>query len=126
MAQRVAGNAWNDFIGKANESKRSFNTSFGNGAASAIYQNIVKIIEARKRGNIDGEQLSSSQAMILVDIHKKQLAEVGAFVRKAYPRLRSGNGSRSYSNAGYSAGKSFGSGLSLNNQLGRRTTGLLR
>ena len=123
--KREMPNAWNGFIGKANESKRSFNTSFGNGAANAIYSNVREIIRARNNGNINGEQLSSSQAMILVDIHKKQLAEVNAFFKKAYPSTRKGSGSRSYSNAGYSAGKSFGSGLSLNNQLGRRSAGLL-
>jgi len=123
--KREMPNAWNGLIGKANESKRSFNTSFGNGAASAIFNNVHKIVEARKQGNIDGQQLSSSQAMILVDIHKKQLAEVNSFVRQTYPHLRTGNGSRSYSRAGYSAGKSFGSGLSLNNQVGRRSAGLL-
>ena len=123
--KREIPKAWNAYIGKANASKRSFNTSFGNGAANAIYTNVHNIIDARKRGNINGEQLSSSQAMILVDLHKKQLAEVNAFFKKAYPSTRKGSGSRSYSNAGYSAGKSFGSGLSLNNQLGRRSAGLL-
>ncbi len=117
--------AWDSLVGKASTNRRSFNTSFGNGAAVAIQENVRNILAARRSGVIDGETLSRDQAMVLVDQDKKQLAEVRQFYRKAYPHTRNGAGSSSRSSAGYGAGKAYGAGISLNTQIGGRSAGLL-
>lgn len=105
--------------------RRSFNTSFGNGAASAVFANVKTILAARRRGQIDGENLSRHQAMVLVDQDKKQMADVLSFYHRQHPHVRRGSGSNSRSYQGYQAGKSYGSGISLNTQIGGRSAGLL-
>ena len=105
--------------------RRSFNTSFGNGAANAVFANVKTILAARRRGEIDGENLSRNQAMVLVDQDKKQLADVMVFYHRQHPHVRRGSGSNSRSHSGYLAGKSYGAGISLNTQIGGRSAGLL-
>lgn len=109
--------AWDAVEGKASINRRSFHTSFGNGASGAVSDTVDRILVDRKKGRIGDEQLSRSQALVLANQDKKALQESEDYLKKLYPHLRSGSGSRSGSDKGYAAGRTFGASLSLNNQI---------
>lgn len=109
--------AWDAVEGKASINRRSFHTSFGNGAAAAVTNTVTRIIADRRKGRIGDEQLSRSQALILVNQDRKALIESEKYRDKLYPRRSAGTRSRSESPQGYAAGRNFGSRLSLNDQL---------
>jgi hypothetical protein len=112
--------AWDAVEGKASINRRSFHTSFGNGASGAVSDTVDRILAERKKGRIGDEQLSRSQALVLSNQDKRALQESEDYLKKLYPHLRSGSGSYSGSDEGYAAGRTFGSSLSLNNQIDRR------
>jgi len=123
--EREKPKAWDAVEGKAGINRRSFNTSFGNGAWMGIRDSVQRILAERRRGQLDGETLSRENAMVLVDQDKKALAETDDYVRRLYPRLGRGRSTSSRSSQGHAAGRAYGSGLSLNGQIGRRSAGLL-
>lgn len=112
--------AWDAVEGKASMNRRSFHTSFGNGASGAVSDTVDGILAERKKGRIGDEQLSRSQALVLSNQDKRALQESEDYLKKLYPHLRSGSGSHSASDKGYAAGKSFGAGLSLHGQIARK------
>jgi len=122
--EREMPTAWDAVEGKASINRRSFNTSFGNGAAAGVWATVTRIIADRQKGRIGDEQLSNSQALMLVDQDRKALQESENYLEKLYPRRRSGTRSQSDSPQGYAAGKSFGAGLTLHGQITR--TGSVR
>ena len=113
--------AWDAVEGKASINRRSFLTSFGNGASGAVSDTVDRILVDRKKGRIGDEQLSRSQALVLWNQDKRALQESEDYLKKLYPHLRSGSGSRSCSDKGYAAGRCFGATLSLNSQLRSRS-----
>ena len=117
--EREMPTAWDAVEGKASINRRSFNTSFGNGAAAGVWATVTRIIADRQKGRIGAEQLSNSQALMLLDQDKKALQESENYLEKLYPRRRSGTRSQSDSPQGYAAGRTFGSSLSLNGQMGQ-------
>ena len=119
--KREMPKAWNQLEGKANINRRSFNTSFGNGAVMGVSISVKRILQERKHGQINGEQLSAQNALVLVNSDKNALIETNNYVKNIYPNLRSGATSRSYSHQGYHAGKRFGATVSLNRQVGAST-----
>ena len=112
--------AWDAVEGKASINRRAFKTSFGNGASGAVSDTVDRILAERKKGRIGDEQLSRSQALVLSNQDKRALQESEDYLKKLYPHLRSGSGSYSGSDEGYAAGRTFGSSLSLNNQINRK------
>jgi len=112
--------AWDAVKGKASINRRSFHTSFGNGASSAVSDTVDRILVDRKKGRIGDEQLSRSQALVLSNQDKRALQESEDYLKNLYPHLRSGSGSRSGSDKGYAAGRTFGASLSLHNQITRK------
>jgi len=96
---------------------RVFANSFRKGAAHAIGGQVTEILASRSRG--ETAQVSSSKAMILVDMYRNELALNNDWLRAQGVRLRSGAGSRISSGAGYHAGQQYGRGIGLQDQLGR-------
>jgi len=96
---------------------RSFGNSFRRGAASAIGEQVKEILASRARG--ETAQVSSSKAMILVDMYKNELALNDEWLRAQGVRLYSGGRRRISSGDGYHAGQQYGRGIGLQDQLGR-------
>lgn len=91
--------------------------SFGNGAAGGIAKQVSEILVAMEAGKLDGEQLSTSTALVLVNQRKNALVEADGAVKELFGKVRSGTGSSSTGH-GYLAGREYGSKLSLNRQVG--------
>ena len=95
---------------------RRFNTSFGNGAANGIAEQVRQLIEQRDRGNIP--EMDKSTAMIIIDEYRHQRLEVKKLLNDVYPRLGRSAGSKSTSAQGHHAGRQFGESIHLGGQLG--------
>ncbi len=98
-----------------------FVNSFCVGASSAVHVQVRQILEARKRG--ETAQVSDSKAMVLVDFYKNEIALNIDWLRGIGVRLNSRSGSRASDSRGYHAGKDYGKGIGLNDQLGRGASG---
>jgi hypothetical protein len=92
--------------------------AFGVGAWTGITEQIDAIIAAKLRGELDGEQLPESTALVVVNQHKNAIAETGKAYREFFPRAVSGSYGYGGSRSGMSAGKDYGKSINLNNQIG--------
>lgn len=101
-------------------------TDFGNGAWSGVAEQVRTILANMAQGQIDGEQLSSGTALVLVNQHKKAMTEAKETRKTFWPRVRY-SGYKMRSGSGYSAGKDYGRKVGLNKQVNgsgtRRLTG---
>ncbi len=95
-----------------------FVNSFCAGAASAVHGQVREILAERQRG--ETAQVSDAKAMVLVDFYKNEIALNIDWLRLAGVHLKSRSGSsRTSDSRGYYAGKDYGKGIGLNDQLGR-------
>mgnify|MGYP003340059097 CR=1 FL=1 len=74
--------AWDAVEGKASINRRSFHTSFGNGASGAVSDTVDRILAERKKGRIGDEQLSRSQALVLSNQDKRALQESEDYLKR--------------------------------------------
>ena len=93
--------------------------SFGIGAWSGVSKQVDGILANMQRGQIDGEQLPQSTALMVVDQHKQSLIDATRIRDEAFPRLTTGRGSRVSNGSAYHAGRAYGSSIGLNSQVGQ-------
>jgi hypothetical protein len=93
-------------------------TAFGSGAWSGVARQVDQILANMQAGKIDGEQLSQSTALMVIDQHKQSIIEATRIRDDAFPRLTKGSGGRTRNYAAHSAGKEYGRSIGLNNQVG--------
>lgn len=100
---------------------------FGAGAASGISQQVATMLANMAKGDLGdgGEQLSESRALIVVNQREKALVDARSARSNFWPDSRWGSTRGSSARLrdsrdanSYSAGKSYGSSMSLNNQIG--------
>jgi hypothetical protein len=92
--------------------------AFGVGAWTGIREQVKEIIAAKLRGELDGDQLPESTALIVVNQHKNAIAETGKAYREFFPRAVSGSYGYGGNRSGMAAGKDYGKSINLNNQIG--------
>ncbi len=90
---------------------------FGSGAWTGIAAQVSDMLRAMESGQLDGEQVSTGTALILVSQHKNAMVEADAAVAELFRKTRSSS-YRITNHHGYSAGKEYGKSISLNQQLG--------
>ena len=92
--------------------------SFGIGAWSGVAEQVRGILASMGKGQIDGQQLSGSMALMVIDQHKQSLIESARIMHDAFPRLGKGGSSRARDSGAYAAGRDYGSRIGLNGQIG--------
>jgi len=102
-------------------SGRRFLNNFRKGAAIGITQQTKKIINEREAAAQQAKQeairtTETGQAIVLADYYKNQIVLNNSFLRDQGVRLQSSRSSVT-DHSGYSAGKSYGSNVSLNGQI---------
>lgn len=91
---------------------------FGTGAWSGVREQVDGILDSMARGQINGEQVSTGTALVLVDQHQKALVEANATLRTFWPNTTTSSSYRSSGGEGYRSGKAFGRSVGLNQQVG--------
>lgn len=99
---------------------KTFLNSFGRGAAAGVWRQVNAILAAQAAGKIDGEQLTASRALVVVNQHALALTEAQAAARRLTGcEFRNDRSAKASVDAdAYYAGARYGSKLSLNTQLG--------
>lgn len=95
---------------------RTFHANFGQGAASGVRKQVRELLAAQATGDLGDVQVSASQALVVVSQHKASLAEADAHMR-ANNKISAGRATR-MGGVGYGEGRAYGTGLSLNAQIG--------
>lgn len=94
--------------------------SFGVGAWNGISAQVKTILAERQKGIIDNEPTSKETALAVINADKQALVETKKTVHSFFPRLS--HSSYGYGggdgDGGVSAGRSYGSSMNLNNQIG--------
>ena len=101
---------------------RAYTNSFKKGGAIGVSRQVRTINEERKEG-LTVE--SKNQALVLVDYYKKEMIANKEWLVDKGVRLQSAASMKLSDGNGYSAGRDYGSKISLNNQLGRKSQRLL-
>lgn len=97
-------------------------TAFHDGAASAIYQTVKAIRAAQSEGIVDGIKVSDSHALVLRNNNQLQLQESKSLMATIFPRLSTSRQSADTSRNGYVAGRTYGSSLSVNQQVSHKSS----
>ena len=90
---------------------------FGQGAWAGVSEQVRRILRDMERGNLDGEQLTTGTALILVNQHALAITEAKDATKEFFPNLRTSRGSRTRDHSGYSAGREYGKSIGLNQQV---------
>ncbi|MCH7695689.1 MAG: DUF2786 domain-containing protein [Proteobacteria bacterium] len=101
---------------------RAYTNSFKKGGAIGVSRQVESINKERKEGLTVA---SKKQALVLVDYYKNELVANKQWLMEKGVRVRSAGCIRLSDGDGYSAGQDYGSKMSLNNQLGRKSKRLL-
>lgn len=99
---------------------RVFSVDFGDGAAAGVRAQVEEIIKNMKKGELDGEKLSDSHALVVVNQHALALKEGKEL---AYNKYNIGRGTSRVSRMSdaYSHGVDHGRSIQLNAQVGGAT-----
>jgi len=92
-------------------------TQFGTGAWNGLAQQVRDILANMAQGKVNGEQLSTGTAMVLVNQHHKALTEAQDTLRSFWPHTTKGGTYRSRGGDSYSAGHNYGRKVGLNKQV---------
>ena len=90
-------------------------TSFKNGAASGLYDQVHNIIEARKAGD---EEIPEEKALVLASFYETEQEKNDDFFASLGMTLQKGVKTRITDSEAFSQGHSYGKQVSLNNQIG--------
>ena len=105
-----------DDIGRL-PSPASYYNSFCHGATQGIRTQVVAILAEQDKGKLDTEQLSKSQALVLVNNRALESRQNSSMIKDLYPRTGRASGASYRNNGGAAAGRKYGQSVSLNTQV---------
>jgi len=92
---------------------------FALGAYVGIHGQVAKILNALKNGEIDGEQLSSKNALVVANKYMEAVDEADALMRSSCKRITQGTYQPTVNDRNaYSNGHIYGSNVAINTRVG--------